>query len=99
MKAVQSDGDNVPDGSRPEADDSSDEAEEVDEATSVKRQMLVKAAPLAGTWGLERFGFTDTTVLKLLEALQGELAIKLSFGHLSCGRMWQAFAQNATCLS
>lgn len=72
MKAVQSDGDNVPNGSHPEADDSSDEAEEVDEATSVKRKMLVKAGPLIGVWGLERFGLTDITVMKLLEALQGE---------------------------
>ena len=44
----------------------------VDEATKQKQQLLVQAAPLAGCWGLERFGMADVAVLKLLEALPGK---------------------------
>lgn len=62
----------VPNGSHAEADSAPEQPEEVDEATAVKRQVLIKAAPLAGGWGLERFGFADITVLKLLEALPGQ---------------------------
>ncbi|KAL0021618.1 hypothetical protein WJX79_009112 [Trebouxia sp. C0005] len=59
-------------GSHPEADDeSSAGAEQGDEAIEAKRQLLVKAAPLAGIWGLERFGLADVSVLKLIEALPG----------------------------
>lgn len=47
------------------------EAAPVDEATKQKQQLLVQAAPLAGCWGLERFGMADVAVLKLLEALPG----------------------------
>ena len=65
-------------GSHAEADDASEQPEEVDEATAVKRQLLIKAAPLAGVWGLERFGLGDITVLKLLEALPGQSANSLS---------------------
>lgn len=61
----------MPNGSHAEADSASEQPEEVDKATAAKRQVLIKAAPLAGVWGLERFGFADTTVLKLLEALPG----------------------------
>ncbi len=61
-------------GSHPEVDEETPaEAEQVDEATAAKQQLLVKAAPLAGIWGLERFGLADVTVLKLLEALAGGL--------------------------
>ena len=61
------------DGSHTEVEeDASGELEQVDEATETKRQMLIKAAPLAGSWGLDRFGLTDVTVLKLVEALQGK---------------------------
>ena len=44
----------------------------MDEATKQKQQLLVQAAPLAGCWGLERFGMADVVVLKLLEALPGK---------------------------
>ena len=61
------------DGSHTEAEEeASGEAEQVDEATEAKRQLLVKAAPLAGVWGLDRFGLAEVSVLKLIEALQGE---------------------------
>lgn len=78
MKAAQTTGGQsdtaaMPDGSHPDADDTSEQPKEVDEATAVKRQLLIKAAPLAGMWGLERFGLADITVLKLLEALPGQL--------------------------
>ena len=77
MKAAQSSGRQsdtaaMPNGSHAEADGTSEQPEEVDEATAVKRQLLIKAAPLAGVWGLERFGLADVTVLKLLEALPGQ---------------------------
>lgn len=63
----------VLDGGHTEAEEeASGEPEQVDEATEAKRQLLVKAAPLAGVWGLDRFGLADVNVLKLLEALQGE---------------------------
>ena len=45
--------------------------EEVDEDEEQRQQVLLRAAPMAGVWGLERFGLTDLTVLKLLEALPG----------------------------
>lgn len=68
----QSDNASMPNGTNAGADDgTAEQPEEVDEATAAKRQVLIKAAPLAGVWGLERFGFADTTVLKLLEALPG----------------------------
>lgn len=70
--AEQSDTASMPNGSHAEADDASEQPDEVDEATAAKRQLLIKAAPLAGVWGLERFGLADVTVLKLLEALPGE---------------------------
>lgn len=60
-------------GSHAEANGTAEQPEEVDKATAAKRQVLVRAAPLAGAWGLERFGFANTTVLKLLEALPGQL--------------------------
>lgn len=80
----QSDTAGMPNGSHAEADDTSEQPEEVDEATAVKRQLLIKAAPLTGVWGLERFGLADITVLKLLEALPGQLANSiLVHGHRS----------------
>lgn len=83
VKAAQSSGRQsdtaaMPNGSHAEADDESEQPEEVDEATADKRQLLIKAAPLAGVWGLERFGLADITVLKLLEALPGERANSFS---------------------
>lgn len=65
----------MPNGSHAEAD-IAEQLEEVDEATAAKRQLLIKAAPLAGVWGLERFGLADVTVLKLLEALPGENVLR-----------------------
>ena len=50
------------------------EDDEISEAEEVRRQVLLKAGPLAGVWGLDRFGLTDITVLKLLEALPGMTA-------------------------
>ncbi|KAL3143605.1 hypothetical protein ABBQ38_002402 [Trebouxia sp. C0009 RCD-2024] len=76
--AEQSDTATMPNGSHAEAD-IAEQLEEVDEATAAKRQLLIKAAPLAGVWGLERFGLADVTVLKLLEALPG-----LQFTGLTC---------------
>ena len=76
--AEQSDTASMPNGSHAEADDAAEQPEEVDEATAAKRQLLIKAAPLAGVWGLERFGLTDVTVLKLLEALPGEGLLRLT---------------------
>ena len=74
MTDTASDTADMANGSHPEADDEAPaEAEQVDEATEAKRQLLVKAAPLAGIWGLERFGLADVTVLKLIEALPGGL--------------------------
>ena len=63
----------MPNGSHAEAADASEqsEEEEVTEATAAKRHLLIKAAPLAGLWGLERFGLADITVLKMMEALPG----------------------------
>ena len=77
-EATASDAADMPNGSHMEADEETSpeeeaEREEVDEATQAKRQLLVRAAPLAGTWGLERFGLADITVLKLIEALPGAL--------------------------
>ena len=72
--AAKSDCANMPNGSHHEVDDASDEPEQVDEVTAAKQQVLVKAAPLAGVWGLERFGLAHVTVLRILEALPGELA-------------------------
>ena len=33
--------------------------------------LLVKMAPLAGAWGIERYGFADAAVLAALEGLPG----------------------------
>ena len=52
-----------------------DEDDELDEDTLRKHALLIKAAPLAGVWGLERFGLADAQVLKLLEALPGKLCL------------------------
>lgn len=72
QEVTASDTGDMANGSHPEADDeTSAEAEQVDEASEAKQQLLVKAAPLAGIWGLERFGLADVTVLKLIEALPG----------------------------
>ncbi|KAL0039732.1 hypothetical protein WJX77_006357 [Trebouxia sp. C0004] len=72
QEATASDTGDRANGNHPEADEeTSAEAEQVNEATVAKRQLLVKAAPLAGIWGLERFGLADVTVLKLMEALPG----------------------------
>ena len=74
QEVTASDTGDMANGSHPEADEeTSAEAEQVDEATEAKRQLLVKAAPLAGIWALERFGLADVTVLKLIEALPGGL--------------------------
>ncbi len=74
QEVTASDTGDMANGSHPEADEeTSAEAEQVDEATEAKRQLLVKAAPLAGIWALERFGLADVTVLKLLEPLPGGL--------------------------
>lgn len=62
----------LPNGSHTEADEESS-AEQVNEATQAKRQLLVKVSPLAGVWGLERFGLADVNILKLIEALPGVL--------------------------
>lgn len=62
----------LPNGSHTEADEESS-AEQVNEDTQAKRQLLVKVAPLAGVWGLERFGLADVNILKLIEALPGLL--------------------------
>jgi hypothetical protein len=42
-------------------------------ATQRKHALLLRATPLAGVWGLERFGLADASVLKLLEALPGKV--------------------------
>ena len=76
----------MPNGSHAEADrETSAEPEQMDEAAQVVRQLLLKAAPLAGVWGTERFGLADVTVLKLIEALPGTLSWS----------MWQRLLQSS----
>jgi len=72
QETAESDANGMSNGSYVEADEkTSAEPEQMDEATEAKRQLLVRAAPLAGVWGLERFGLADITTLKLIEALPG----------------------------
>ncbi len=42
--------------------------------------LLRRLPPLAGVWGMERYGFADVRVLQLLEALPGLLHRILSYG-------------------